>query len=85
MTVKYDPYENSIAERIHGILKGEFDISSKKTHENEVHKIVATSISIYNKMRPHFSCELMTPEVAHLKGKYKYKKWGNSSITEYWN
>ena len=84
MTTKYDPYENSIAERINGILKDEFDISSNKAHENDVQKIVTSSISIYNKMRPHFSCKLMTPEVAHLKGKFKYKKWGKHSITEYW-
>ena len=85
MTTKYDPYENSIAERINGILKDEFDISSSKAHESDVKKIVTSSISIYSKMRPHFSCKLMTPEVAHLKGKFKYKKWGKYSITENWN
>lgn len=85
MTTKYDPYENSIAERINGILKDEFDISSTKAQESEVDKIVTSSISIYNKMRPHFSCQLLTPEVAHIKGKFKYKKWGKYSITENWN
>jgi len=30
----------------------------------------------YNNFRPHFSCNLMTPDQAHLKGKFKYKKWG---------
>lgn len=85
MTTKYDPYENSIAERVNGILKNEFAISSVRAKEEEVGKIVTNSISIYNKMRPHFSCELMTPEKAHVSGKFKYKKWGKFSITENWN
>jgi len=85
MTTKYDPYENSIAERVNGILKGEFDISSSKAHEDEVQQIVQNAINTYNNMRPHFSCDLMTPELAHLNGKFKYKKWGNFSITENWN
>ena len=85
MTTKYDPYENSIAERINGILKQEFDISNKRNIKNEVKSIVTKSISIYNNMRPHFSCYLMTPQKAHLNGKFNYKKWGNFSINEIWN
>jgi len=85
MTQQYDPYENSIAERINGILKQEFDISNSRNLKEDVKKIVTNSISTYNKMRPHFSCKLMTPEQAHLKGKFDYKKWGNFSITEIWN
>ena len=84
MTQKYDPYENSIAERINGILKQEFDISNPRIHKDEINKVVTNSIHIYNNMRPHFSCNLMTPENAHLKGKFNYKKWGNFSITESW-
>lgn len=85
MTTKYDPYENSIAERVNGILKQEFDISNKRLYKEEIKRVVRASIKIYNKMRPHFSCNLMTPEQAHIKGKYNYKKWGNFSITEIWN
>ena len=85
MTTKYDPYENAIAERVNGILKQEFDISSPRIKKEEAQKIVTNSISIYNKMRPHYSCNLMTPERAHESGKFNYKKWGNFSITEIWN
>ena len=85
MTQKYDPYENAIAERINGILKQEFDISDNRLDKDEVKKLTKRSIKIYNEMRPHFSCKLMTPNQAHLKGKFKYKKWGNFSITEIWN
>lgn len=85
MTQKYDPYENSIAERINGILKQEFDISSYRTTKQQCPKIVKNAIHIYNNFRPHFSCNLMTPNNAHQKGKFKYKKWGNHDITEHWN
>lgn len=85
MTTKYDPYENSIAERINGILKDEFSISDHRITKKEAKKIVDRSIYIYNNERPHFSCELMTPHQAHLRGKYNYKKWGKYSITESWN
>lgn len=85
MTEKYDPYENSIAERINGILKDEFEISSNRQSKKEATLFIPESIKIYNLMRPHLSCNLMTPEMAHAKGKYKYKKWGKYSITENWN
>lgn len=85
MTTKYDPYENSIAERINGILKDEFSISDRRITKQEAKRIIDTSIEIYNDERPHLSCEMMTPNQAHTKGKYVYKKWGKYSITESWN
>ena len=85
MTTKYDPYENSIAERVNGILKDEFSISDKRLNKNEIHKIINQSIYIYNYERTHYSCELMTPGVAHIKGRYKYKQWGKHAITDHWN
>lgn len=85
MTQKYDPYENAIAERINGILKQEFDISNSRIYKNEIKRITRHSINIYNEMRPHYSCNLLTPNQAHCNGKYHYKKWGNFSITEIWN
>jgi len=85
MTTKYDPYENSIAERINGILKDEFEISSTRQGKEEACKYIKKTVEIYNSMRPHYSCKLMTPNEAHAKGKYKYKKWGKYSITEIWN
>lgn len=85
MTTKYDPYENSIAERINGILKQEFSISDHRISKSEAQNIINQSIEIYNNERPHLSCKMMTPNQAHTKGKYPYKKWGKYSITESWN
>lgn len=85
MTTKYDPYENSIAERVNGILKTEFSISDKRIPRKDIQKIINKTIYIYNNERPHLSCELMTPNKAHANGKYTYKQWGRYSITDSWN
>ena len=85
MTEKYDPYENSIAERVNGILKQEFDISNSRLNKTEAIKNIHRSIHIYNNERPHLSCQMMTPNEAHVKGRYEYKKWGKYAFTEEWN
>ena len=85
MTQKFDPYENVFAERINRILKQEFDISNNRLHKDEAKKITKRSIRIYNEIKLHFSCKLMAPNQAHLKGKFDFHKWGNFSITEHWN
>lgn len=75
MTTKYDPYENAVAERINGILKQEFSISDYRLDKNEVEGIVKRSIETYNKRRPHWSNNLLTPEEAHEKGGFKMKTY----------
>lgn len=74
-TTKYDPYENAVAERINGILKQEFNISDRRIPRDELDAIVHHAIYTYNNERPHLSCEYLTPNEAHTKGKYKLKKW----------
>lgn len=75
MTTKYDPYENAIAERVNGILKSEFDIGYINANNDYARKEIKKSINTYNTFRPHFSCGLLTPETAHIYGKYVLKKW----------
>ena len=85
MTEKYDPYENSIAERVNGILKQEFGISDSRLSKNEAIYNINRSIYIYNNERPHLSCDMLTPNEAHTRGKYVYKKWGKYAFNEIWN
>jgi len=54
---------NALAERINGILKQEFLLYRCKTFE----ELVAQSIVIYNRLRPHLSLGMQTPEEAHKK------------------
>ncbi len=76
MTENGDPYENAIAERVNGILKDEFDIAEGFVNHIQAVKEIKRSIETYNTKRPHLSCEMMTPDQAHIEGKFILKKWG---------
>jgi len=76
MTENGDPLENAIAERVNGILKDELLQQSYNCFE-EAQKSVATSISVYNTLRPHSSCNMLTPQVAHQKTGLLKKHWKN--------
>jgi len=75
MTENGDPYENAIAERVNGILKEEFCLSETFAGHDEAARHVDESIQIYNTRRPHLTCNLMTPEVAHQASTLKLKSW----------
>lgn len=81
-TNKYDPYENAVAERVNGILKQEFSISDPKIPWSEIENVVKKAILIYNNERPHLSCNFLTPEQAHRKGKFKLKKWSKFKFNQ---
>src|SRR3978361_1475094 len=55
MTECGDPYENALAERMNGIIKGEFDLYSSSTGFEQTYKKIADSIKAYNEIRPHSS------------------------------
>ncbi len=75
MTTKYDPYENAIAERVNGILKSEFYLDQEFNNLKEAKREINKTIMIYNNLRPHLSCNYLTPKQAHLKANYKLKTW----------
>lgn len=79
MTEKYDPYQNAVAERVNGILKGEFALERGFAHHLEAVKVIAESIGIYNKYRPHLSCHFLTPEQMHRQRKLEVKQWKNKT------
>jgi putative transposase len=75
MTENGDPYENAIAERVNGILKEEFYLSETFATHNEAAKAIEQSIQIYNTQRPHLTCQMMTPEVAHQARTLNLRCW----------
>jgi putative transposase len=75
MTENGDPYENAIAERVNGILKGEFDLYTSKTTMRETTIKIRENIRIYNQLRPHASCDYLTPEQAHRQDGILKKRW----------
>jgi len=73
MAQSYDPYENAVAERVNGILKGEFDIADGFVNEAQAQREIKNVIKIYNNKRPHISCDYVTPVLAHIQQKHKPK------------
>lgn len=71
---QYNPYENSVAERINGILKYEFGLKKTIKNVNLAREIMKQAIIIYNQQRIHWSLGLETPDYIHKKYKsIKYK------------
>jgi len=75
MTEKGDPYENPVAERVNGILKGDFELDKKFSSRAEALPIIDKSIRAYNELRPHLSCNMFTPNQAHEMVGPLEKKW----------
>jgi putative transposase len=75
MTNKGDPYENAIAERLNGIIKSEFGLYSSQLGFEETNSQVEKSIHAYNNIRPHSSCDYLTPEQAHQRSGLLKKRW----------
>jgi hypothetical protein len=77
MTGNGEAYENPIAERVNGILKTEFNLSQVFKSRNDALITVQKSISAYNNLRPHMSCDYLTPSQAHLTTEPLVKHWKN--------
>ena len=75
MTENGDPYENAVAERVNGILKDEFGLSEQLVNKAEANKQTVQSIEIYNSLRPHLSCHMLTPNKMHLQQKITIKRY----------
>ncbi len=79
MAFKGSPHENALAERVNGILKGEYDLSKTIEHPEKAHQITHAAINSYNTRRPHMSINGLTPEQKH--GEDNWKKDLNSEVT----
>jgi putative transposase len=75
MTEKGDPYENALAERVNGIIKGEFNLYSSQLNFEQTYERVVQSITAYNAIRPHGSCDNLTPNQAHQTLTPMKKRW----------
>lgn len=75
MTDGYDCYQNALAERVNGILKEEFLLQTYQ-HREQLHKVIAQSVDLYNAKRPHLSLNYQTPNQAHEKSLAEYFNQG---------
>lgn len=75
MTENGDPYENAIAERINGILKGDFLLDRTFDTFGQATAAVHSAVDRYNRIRPHASCDNLTPAQAHDHSGVLPKRW----------
>jgi transposase InsO family protein len=61
MTEENHCYENAVAERVNGILKGEFYLDECFTNTLSAKKAAKCAIDIYNNKRLHLSLDFKTP------------------------
>ena len=66
MTDGYDCYQNALAERMNGILKDEFILTTYED-QSQLNKVLQQSITIYNTKRPHLKLQYKTPTFIHEK------------------
>lgn len=65
MAQKGNCYENAMAERVNGILKQEFYLDENFKTKELARKAVDQAIRYYNEIRPHYSINLLTPNLKH--------------------
>lgn len=75
MTESYDPYANAVAERVNGILKQEFLLEELDLPLESMKLVMRDVINTYNKVRPHFSCDYMTPCQMHSQRRVRVKTY----------
>ncbi|MFM5134297.1 IS3 family transposase [Aeromonas rivipollensis] len=64
MTDGYDCYQNALAERVNGILKGELLLQSPQDLV-QAREMVREAVDIYNVERPHHALKYRTPDAVH--------------------
>lgn len=75
MTESGDPRDNSIAERVNGILKHEWPSKFETRSKARAH--FERIIGIYNEKRPHLSIDMKTPVDAHVLNCELKRRWKN--------
>ena len=81
MTENGDPYENAIAERVNGILKTEFLLNKTFAGFALADEAVNFAVDRYNHVRPHASCNYLTPGMAHEQSGVLRKRWRKKLYT----
>ncbi len=75
MTQSGDPLENAVAERINGIIKGEYMDLCQVTNLIQGQQCLEESVALYNNERPHMSIGMLTPENVHSNNIKTEKLW----------
>ena len=68
MTEQLHHAENTMAERLNGILKQEYGLDETFRDWAEVRRAGSQAILLYNTRRPHMTLKMATPEMVHQAG-----------------
>jgi transposase InsO family protein len=87
MTENGDPLENAIAERLNGIIKGEYLFDSEIKTLQDAKKVLKGVVNLYNEDRPHSSISNLFPSQVHednqdIEIKRLWKNYYQSSTPE---
>ena len=78
MTENGDPLENAIAERVNGIIKGEYLQDYTVKNIKEAKQVLSFVVKLYNEERPHNSISNNVPNLVHENKDIKIKRlWKN--------
>ena len=79
MTEDGNPRENAIAERLNGIMKGEYLENYEFTSMIQAKQLIKSKVDLYNHERPHMSISNLTPSQIHKPGQTVQTKrlWKN--------
>ena len=75
MTEEGRASENAIAERINRTLKQEFALRNVQGSLAQARRLVNKAVRVYNNVRPHLSCGMLTPDQAHRQSTMERKVW----------
>lgn len=75
MTETGDPLENPVAERVNGILKGEYLEHYNINSIEEAKEYLRKAVTLYNDDRPHMSIGLLTPSEVHSNNLTTERLW----------
>ena len=79
MTESGDPLDNALAERINGIIKGEYLDMYEVSNIEQAKTLLRDVVNLYNTDRPHMSISNLTPKQVHESSKSikTERKWKN--------
>jgi len=75
MEIPLRPYANAVAERVNATMKHEFLLEELPCDLRIRQRVVAQSVAIYNGMRPHLSCGMLSPDQMHSQNEKKVKTY----------
>jgi putative transposase len=80
MTENGDPRENAVAERVNGIIKGEYLQDNDVGSISEAKELLEAVVHLYNEERPHMSIQNLTPSDIHQNNRTTSKLWKSRYI-----